>query len=831
MWWLWLSLFGLCSCQRDNRSGRYVVAKTGIVHVGDDTTELKYSEGHTHDDEGSFAYERIATPSYHTHDDNDYEGVEPALDKYDPPAEVRSADHLHKSGNDLYKEDLEDYYELLHDLQTEKAASLFAGFFYKDEEDGLKGRHMRKYGGDDELDVEQPLLLHNDTLSYQVLRTSPHGRQLLLITLLEGFGVECWKPRCHGYLEMFLPSLLRSPHQPNPSPNACMLRNIEYNGKTWSRKDVLDVYNNIEASKVKRHSRYSRFRPDDVKSVNSLVMLGLRQENFDSLISLLTVIKDVANPRVFAEAVIKIIHARRDTGFVVPSLRSINPEDYFPQFTGNNSRSGRQFRSRNALHFSFRTTHRTLPLNDPEWNFWYLREDSLVNTMHAMWHTFLSDPNADFIMRRRGELFYYMHKQMLNRYSADRLAVGLEPVQPYSEQDWTSRSSLRGYNSRLSSEIAPGVLYYSPRRPGGRMTRRQANRFRNVARRIRRSIQQGRANGRTLGYSNGVDHGISPLGDIVEPFPSIQTTFLHNQGHVVISEMSEPTRRRGDQAGVMGFVNTAMRDPAFYRWHKYADLIFDFYKAGLGPYRNHDLDFPGVTVSELSLTSVGRRRNVLRTFVESVNMELDENLLRTLNGVQLRYERLNHDDVTMNIRLHSNVREDGIVRVFLIPNSHINSQDMISVTIEMDRFYVQLRRGEMNIRRRLEDSPFFTRGAPDLSTLQDRFLRGMTEIEFNYANCGWPLELAIPRGNSNGQTFSLVAIVTRLLPGERQSIDEWRSLNEISWGWCGVRAGDGSMPDRRPMGFPFDRPTTLREIIGRRSNARRQHVTIFHVAP
>ena len=32
---------------------------------------------------------------------------------------------------------------------------------------------------------------------------------------------------------------------------------------------------------------------------------------------------------------------------------------------------------------------------------------------------------------RQGELFYYMHHQMLARYDAERMAVGLSRVEPY----------------------------------------------------------------------------------------------------------------------------------------------------------------------------------------------------------------------------------------------------------------------------------------------------------------------------------------------------------------------------------------------------------------
>lgn len=279
----------------------------------------------------------------------------------------------------------------------------------------------------------------------------------------------------------------------------------------------------------------------------------------------------------------------------------------------------------------------------------------------------------------------------------------------------------------------------------------------------------------------------------------------------------------------MGFTETAIRDPVFFKWHKLTDMFFDAYKKMLGPYRK-ELEFPGVSINELSVIS-GGRRNRLRTFVEWTTMELDERLLRTMNGTRLQYERINHDkDIEFRMSLHSTVNGGGIARLFLIPASHIDDPDMFNYVIEMDRFYVELFPGVVNIRRRLEDSAFFSPGAPTLSDLQDHLLRGMTEMEFNWANCGWPLEMALPRGNRQGQKFYLVGMISKLLPGDRDSITEWRALNEISWGWCGVRAGDGSMPDNRPMGFPFDRPTTLTQLaLHSRRNFRATPVTIYHV--
>ena len=43
----------------------------------------------------------------------------------------------------------------------------------------------------------------------------------------------------------------------------------------------------------------------------------------------------------------------------------------------------------------------------------------------------------------------------------------------------------------------------------------------------------------------------------------------------------------------------------------------------------------------------------------------------------------------------------------------------------------------------------------------------MSERDFNWANCGYPISMALPRGSNNGMSFQLVLIVTQLLPQDR----------------------------------------------------------------
>ncbi len=51
----------------------------------------------------------------------------------------------------------------------------------------------------------------------------------------------------------------------------------------------------------------------------------------------------------------------------------------------------------------------------------------------------------------------------------------------------------------------------------------------------------------------------------------------------------------------MGDTSTAVRDPVFFRWHKFIDDTFVQHKVTLDPYTKHDLAFGGITVTSASI--------------------------------------------------------------------------------------------------------------------------------------------------------------------------------------------------------------------------------------
>lgn len=55
----------------------------------------------------------------------------------------------------------------------------------------------------------------------------------------------------------------------------------------------------------------------------------------------------------------------------------------------------------------------------------YFREDIAVNKHHENWHALYPFMSDGLVKDREGELFYFMHLQLLTRYNIERMALGL----------------------------------------------------------------------------------------------------------------------------------------------------------------------------------------------------------------------------------------------------------------------------------------------------------------------------------------------------------------------------------------------------------------------
>eukprot|EP00092_Neocalanus_flemingeri_P108984 GFUD01140010.1.p1 GENE.GFUD01140010.1~~GFUD01140010.1.p1 ORF type:complete len:865 (+),score=172.38 GFUD01140010.1:385-2595(+) len=703
-------------------------------------------------------------------------------------------------------------------------------------------------------ELEQPLLVGPEkALHYGVLVNTPHGRHLLMVSLLEQSSGDTWGSKCGGKLNMFLPVSLRSSYQPPPPLGACLLSNIVMKNRVIEREEVMEKLDGLVPQDL-NDDIFSWFNETHRSVIHSLVDWVLEQETFGSSFSLLVTINEKLSKKMFVELVNLVIAGREDTGFVMPSIESYMPENFFSQeyfasFYGsevdeddlstededlveedNRGRGGRSLpgwpsqeqhtrspatRSPATLSQTTRSpttripTTRVASTTRPTRRLAITRAPSTSTAQlwsrssldEAEWY-FREDPVANshhtewHRMSLGGEYFYYMHGQMLARYEGERLSLGLGLTTHFGPSQW---------NQRISDSYDPRIGGSFRRRPAGRIN---SGRMQSLV----GQIQMSAISNARRGYVRGRDTGIEGLGRRME-------RGLHNMGHSAISEMS-------GGRGVMGSSIGAMRDPIFYRWHGFVDSVFKDYKNRLSPYTEEDLGFPGVRVTA-SVEPQEGESNTFYTYREMATVRLNGlNNAGPGTRTSLQYSRMNHRQFTWNIVVSSDLPSGtpAIVRVFMLPTRGGDNR----VTIHMDHFYMDLNPGENRISREELEAPHLSKSRWSLSELQDDLMNGQVDRgQFSWGGCGWPRHLNVPRGTERGMDWTVVVMVSKMLSSDRSRLDGWAANQNMAWSYCGVKYG--GVPDSRPLGFPADRDFgSVSDLVGGRSNWAVVPVRIVH---
>lgn len=101
-------------------------------------------------------------------------------------------------------------------------------------------------------------------------------------------------------------------------------------------------------------------------------------------------------------------------------------------------------------------------------------------------------------------------------------------------------------------------------------------------------------------------------------------------GHNIISRCHDPENRHLEEDGVMSQVETAMRDPIFYRWHAFIDSVFKRFKNTLAPYTEQELLNDGITVESVNVQAKSSHfrtgANELVTYWQNSDVDLSDGL-------------------------------------------------------------------------------------------------------------------------------------------------------------------------------------------------------------
>lgn len=465
------------------------------------------------------------------------------------------------------------------------------------------------------------------------------------------------------------------------------------------------------ATVIGKNAAFSLFNLPNKEIAGRLIKLMMDLPDTSTFLSTAAYIKDRVNPYLFQYALAVATAHRPDTKHLsLPSIVQMFPSQFVDSAVFPRAREEAALVSEANRMLIEIPPKFTASDKEVEQSLAYFREDIGVNMHHWHWHLVYPGEGEDVIVNkdRRGELFYYMHNQIIARYNVERLANGLAKVRPFNNfrepiveayfPKIIRSSNNRAYPPRVSNTVLSDVNRLADN------TFVEVNDIERWRDRIYDAIDRGvviHQNGSTIPLTP--ERGIDILGNMVESCsltPNRQLYGnLHNQGHNIISFSHDPEGRYLEDYGVMGDVATAMRDPIFYRWHSFIDQLFLRFKNLLPAYNPAtDFEFGGISVDQVSvkITSGKTPLNALLTYWQRSDVDLSAGLDFGPEGnVFAQFTHLQHAPFDYNITVTNNsgAARRGTCRIFIGPrvderNNPLAFQSQRNMMVEMDNFSV-----------------------------------------------------------------------------------------------------------------------------------------------
>ncbi|SEW34879.1 tyrosinase family protein [Chitinophaga arvensicola] len=468
----------------------------------------------------------------------------------------------------------------------------------------------------------------------------------------------------------------------------------------------------------------------------------------------------------------------------------------------------------------------------------YWREDPLLNEHHGHWHIVY---NNQYTKNRQGEMFYFMHRQMLARYMAERYGVGIDELTPFSDMHVPIEVGYTaGPDIRLSERYGTGRPVNAPVKEEYADTQTQWRLM------IEEDINKGKYDPKDPYDMAAEIAAMDKFAGTIESSPAgIQAPYnnYHGYGHGFIASVNN---------GVMGVPETALRDVIFWKWHLHIDDLFEQWMSRLKPHpvfkdippvkirksvdatgtpdsadliickTNEIEDYhieDGALIGQSAFganlwdetfpqgsyhyqASDGKVKNIattgtLNTFTRTATMEYvtSKGEKRTYN-----YTYLAHDPFCYFIRLENTSLQamQYTVRLFIVPKEWSENNRK---WIEMDKFLVDMAPSSRQVIFRADTQSSVVKKPVVLNP--DEYDKEFTPVEMELdaqrCKCGWPYHLLLPFGSDkgDGMAYQLMVMITG-----NDLVGRQPDCGSLSF--CGTK--DKMYPDKRPMGYPFNRP-------------------------
>ncbi|XP_065341688.1 phenoloxidase subunit 1-like [Cloeon dipterum] len=583
---------------------------------------------------------------------------------------------------------------------------------------------------------------------------------------------------------------------------------------------------------------FTTFIPMHMELASELTEFFIGQNTSTQFFTTAAAVRDNINPGLFVHAFSLAVTHRSDCLNVkLPPLYEIFPGKFFSSASLTNMRqtammlvnsgpSQRNLDKAAGQAFLDLENNPTASDREPEHKLAYFREDVGLNLHHWNWHLMypFSGPKEIVNKDRRGELFYYAHQQIMARYNFERLTNSMLFTEKISDFKAPIKE---GYFPKLFTNSATknwaARAPYSVLKDIDREADEVIFEIRELEEwraRIMDTIYKGRAQNPD-GTTQVLDAfgGIDILGNIVEPtVHGINLQYynnFHNFLHLAIAWSHDPTGTHLETVSVIGETQTAMRDPVFYRIHGLVNYMFQQHKDTLPSYTTSDLEFKKISLVNLEIVT-DAKPNTFYTFWGKRQVDLSRGLdFFPRNPVSIQFKHLDHRNFSYYIKVNSDypVPKKALIRIFLGPKFGDTGEELSfnkqrKLFFELDKFDVTLKKGYNTIIRKSIDSTVTVPFAQSAKTLE---YNESTSNDPGRCGCGWPHNLLIPKGNQTGYPGVIFAMVSDYGSDIiAQTIRIQAGECKIAASYCGIF--NKKYPDKRAMGYPFDRASSAKTL-------------------
>uniref|UniRef100_A0A182QWM5 Hexamerin A n=1 Tax=Anopheles farauti TaxID=69004 RepID=A0A182QWM5_9DIPT len=538
---------------------------------------------------------------------------------------------------------------------------------------------------------------------------------------------------------------------------------------------------------------------------------------------------------------LSVLHRKDLQGIVLPAIYELYPHYFFDGDVFHDANNRRAMdgeygfhanKRHNVAHSNYTATFSTQFYGEGSLS--YFTDDVGLN---AYYYYFMMDyapllggDQLGLKNDRRGELYLFMHQQLLARYYLERSSNGLGPIQ---ELTWESPIGT-GYYPML--HYWNGVPFrarennflwrpYDPIKLSGLKAHEE---------RIRQAIDLGYVvtrDGQQISLRQ--TEAIDVVGNLV----SGNVDSVNVDYYKMIETTARMILAQGDYygspsevwPGVLMHYETSMRDPAFYQFYQRLLGFYWDFKSFLPPYTAEQLKFAGVEIKSVSVEK-------LVTYFEPFDVDISNGLgfnngagRSTWNfSVYARKQRLNHKPFSYVLNIGSQYAGKGVVRMYMGPKMfHLSQlQYMKKFFVEMDQYVVDLVVGDNEIKRNTREFYYDIRDRTTYTELYMRIMKAYRSeerfvLDMSEAHCGWPDRLLLPKGHPNGFPMSFFFIVT---PYYAPKLAQFSTFDATYT--CGTGSGSKYI-DALPFGFPFDREINFSSFATK--NMIFTDVAVYHV--